>query len=196
MHHLLLQYFNNIMPLTPQEADDIAATILEQQYPRGHILLREGQVSYEAWFVLDGCVRQYVLVDGEERTTQFYLPGHWVTSVQSFRDRTPSRHFIACSTDATLVVGNRGKEEALYQANPKFETISRIIMERIFAQNQEQLSGYMTDTPEQRYQKLVAQNPHLLQMVPQYQIASYIGVRPESLSRIRRRLASGNAAAK
>jgi CRP-like cAMP-binding protein len=66
-------------------------------------------------------------------------------------------------------------------------------MERIFAQNQEQLTSYMADTPAQRYQKLVSQNPALLQMVPQYQIASYIGVRPESLSRIRRRLASGNS---
>ena len=90
--------------------------------------------------------------------------------------------------DSTLVVGNREKEESLYKRFPKFETVSRKVMEQVFAEQQEIMSSYTTDTAEQRYVKLLKLRPDLFQKIPQYQIASYIGVKPESLSRIRKRL--------
>ena len=82
----------------------------------------------------------------------------------------------------------REKEENLYKRFPKFETISRKVMEKVFAEQQEIMSSYTTDTPEQRYLKLLKSRPDLFQKIPQYQIASYIEVKPESLSRIRKRL--------
>jgi CRP-like cAMP-binding protein len=86
------------------------------------------------------------------------------------------------------VVGDRQKEEELYRRFPKLETISRKVMERVFMEQQEIMGTYFTDSPEQRYLKLLRSRPDLFQRVPQYQIASYIGVKPESLSRIRKRL--------
>lgn len=188
MHQKLLNYFNSIMPLTPEEAEAIAATMDIQFFKKGTILLKEGQISTEAYFVLEGCVRQYYLVDGEEKTNNFFTENQWVVSINSMSNQTPSGHYMACSIDSHLVVGNREKEEALYRSFPRLETISRKVMEKVFSEQQEIMASYTTDTPEQRYVKLMKNRPDLLQQIPQYQIAGYIGVKPESLSRIRKRL--------
>jgi CRP-like cAMP-binding protein len=188
MHKKLLQYFQRIMPLTETEVDAIVETLTIREYPKGTVLLEEGQVSAEVYFVLDGCVRQYYLVDGEEKTSNFFTEEQWVISMKSFGQIKPSEHYLDCAADSVLVVGNREKEEDLYRRFPKFETVSRKVMEQVFASQQEMMSSYTTDTAEQRYLKLMEQRPELLQIIPQYQIASYVGVKPESLSRIRKRL--------
>ena len=106
MEKKLLDYFNKIMSLTQAEREAIAATILIQKYKKGTILLNEGQVSNAAYFVLEGCVRQYYMTEnGEEITTNFYMPEQWVTTIQSFRNQIPSNHFLSCATDVALVVG-------------------------------------------------------------------------------------------
>ncbi|MFN8347148.1 MAG: Crp/Fnr family transcriptional regulator [Spirosomataceae bacterium] len=188
MEAKLLNYFSRIMPLSEEEAKAIAATMLIRTYKKGTVLLREGQISTEAYFVLEGCVRQYYLIDGEEKTNNFFTEEQWVISMNSFGQQLPSNHFMECCLDSVLVVGNREKEEDLYRRFPKLETISRKVMEKVFAEQQEIMSSYVTDTPEQRYLKLLMSRPDLFQRIPQYQLASYIGVKPESLSRIRKRI--------
>ena len=189
MQQQLIDYFNTITPLTKEESEAIAATMNIQSFPKGHILLREGDISFEAYFVLNGCVRQYYLVEGEERTINFFSEDQWVISMTSFAGQQPSNHFMECCEECTLVVGNREKEENLYQNFPRLETISRKVMERVFAEQQELMGAYFTDSPEQRYLKLQKNRPDLVQRLPQYLLASYIGIQPESLSRIRKRLA-------
>lgn len=188
MEQKLLSYFQRIMPLSQEEIEAIVETMTIRQYKKGTILLKEGQISMEAYFVLEGCVRQYYLVDGEEKTSNFFTEEQWVLSMQSFTQLKPSNHYLDCCMDCSLVVGNREKEEYLYKRFPKLETVSRKVMEKVFAEQQERISTYATDTPEQRYLKLLQSRPDLFQKIPQYQIASYVGVKPESLSRIRKRL--------
>jgi len=90
-----------------------------------------------------------------------------------------------------LVAGNEQQAQEMFQLFPRFETISRAVVEAVFNQQRNLLMSYLTDSPEQRYQKLLQSRPDLFQRIPQYQLASYIGVKPESLSRIRKRLAFG-----
>ncbi|MDF7817541.1 Crp/Fnr family transcriptional regulator [Runella sp. MFBS21] len=188
MQQKLITYFSEIMPLTADEIEAIVESMTIRSYQKGDILLAEGQVSMECYFILEGCVRQYYLIDGEEKTTQFFTENDWVVSFNSFTQKIPSNHYLVCNEDTTLVVGNEDKENALYQRFPKFESISRNIMGNVYGQQQELTASYVTDTPEQRYLKLLELRPNLLQRIPQYQLASYIGVKPESLSRIRRRI--------
>ncbi len=188
MQHKLIAYFSEIMPLTADEIEAIVESMTIRSYQKGDILLFEGQVSMECYFVLEGCVRQYYLIEGEEKTTQFFTENDWVVSFNSFTQKIPANHYLVCNEDTTLVVGNEDKENALYQRFPKFESISRNIMGNVYGQQQELTASYVTDTPEQRYLKLLELRPNLLQRIPQYQLASYIGVKPESLSRIRRRI--------
>jgi CRP-like cAMP-binding protein len=188
MQNKLIEYFKRIMPLSDEEIGAIVETMSTREYKKGKVLLKEGQISTEVYFVLEGCVRQFYLVDGEEKTQNFFTAGQWVVSIKSFSQDSPSAHFLDCCTDTMLVVGNRQKEEDLYLRFPRFETISRKVMEKVFEEQQEIMASYTTDSPEQRYLKLLKERPELIQQVPQYYIASYIGVKPESLSRIRRRM--------
>lgn len=183
-----IDYFSRFEALSKEEEKAIRKSTRIKTFEKGTILLREGQISREAYFVLRGCVRQYYVIDGEEKTSNFFTEEQWVISLNSFTQKAPADHFFSCVEDSTLVVGNEESSKDLYQRFPKIETLSRIIVEKNFAEQQEIMAGYVTDTPEQRYLNLLKNRPGLLQRVPQYQLASYIGVQPESLSRIRKRV--------
>lgn len=176
------------MPLSEEEKEAIKDSATIKVFEKETILLREGQIAKECYFVLKGCVRQYYLVDGDERTSNFFTESQWVASLTSFIQQIPSNHYLTCLEECVLVVGNSEKEHDLYQKFPKFESLSRSIMGHELGRQQEIMATYITDSPEQRYLNLQKSRPGLIQRVPQYQLASYIGVKPESLSRIRKRL--------
>lgn len=185
----LIAYFRNIMPLTDEEAQAIADSVCTATYKKGDILLKEGQVATECYFVLNGCVRQYYLIDGEEKTSNFFTENEWIVPIASFIQKQPASYYLECAEDTVLVVGNEQREEEMYSTSRKFETISRMVLEKIIIEQQALQARYVTDTPEQRYLHLLERNAGLVQRVPLYQLASYIGVKAESLSRIRKRIA-------
>ncbi|MCB0685570.1 MAG: Crp/Fnr family transcriptional regulator [Saprospiraceae bacterium] len=183
-------YFSSISPLTKEESEAIGQSMRRKTFAKGDHLLREGQLSVSTYFILEGCVREYVLKDGEEATTNFFTEEQWAISLNNFTPDIPAKHNWVCVEDTTVVVGDEAQAQALFKRFPRFETISRTIMEAAFAEQKAALSSYYTDSPEQRYLRLLESRPGLLQRVPQYQLASYIGVKPESLSRIRKRISA------
>ncbi len=189
MENKFVRYFSKISPLTPEEADGIAQSMQTKTYKKGEHLIEEGQISMSTFFILEGCIREYILSDGEEKTTNFFTEEQWAISLNSFTPQSPAKHNWICVEDTTVVVGDEQQAQALFKHFPRFETISRTIMEASFAEQKEALASYYTDSPEQRYLKLIKLRPGLIQRIPQYHLASYIGVKPESLSRIRKRIA-------
>ncbi len=189
----LINYISEYIPLTNEEIKAIAALIEIRKFKKGDVLLKEGMISKTSYFNLKGCVRLYYLVDGEEKTTFFYTENQFITSLRSFTNKAPSSHYLECTEDCILALLPYETEKLILNTFPKFETFSRMILEKELGNHQEMLSSYIISNPEQRYLDLLKNEQELLQRVPLFQLASYIGIQPESLSRLRSRLAKSTS---
>lgn len=191
MQDLLFDFIAKYISLTEDEKNAIVALDLFGYYKKGTILLREGQKSKDYYFVLKGCIRKYYIKDGREITTAFYtemetLTPHCVIS------NGMSEYFISCIEDTILIVGNPDLEVEVFAKFPKFENMCRILSEELLAKQQIDFDAFKTSSPEQRYLNLLQNRPDLIQRVPQHQLASFLGIKPESLSRLRSRIIEKN----
>ncbi|WMX12966.1 MULTISPECIES: Crp/Fnr family transcriptional regulator [unclassified Aureispira] len=187
MEAALFQFLAKHIVLTEEEKVALLDFDLFRTYPKGHILLHEGAFAQAAYFVIKGCLRCYYLDEGEEKTTAFYMEEEGVTP-ESLINQSPSTYYISCEETSVVLVSTPQMEQTIFQKFPKFETLCRILSEKELANQQVAFAKMFNSTPEERYLHLIKTKPQLLQRVPQYQIASYIGIKPESLSRIRKRL--------
>lgn len=188
MENLLVKYVSKSLSLSVEEINAIEQEIVIRDFRKGTILLREGEVSTKCYFNLKGLVRQYYLVDGEEKTTAFFAEEQAVNSFESASQRIPSKHYLACVEDCTLVVGDLSTETDFLERFPRLEILVRMMVDQDFGKQQEMLASYIITSPEERYLKLLESPYNLIQRVPQYQLAGYLGITPESLSRIRKRI--------
>ena len=186
----LIQNLHFYTPLQAEEIQRIVAEVPIKTLKKGSLLLREGQIPQVCYYVFKGCVREYYLVDGEEKTSEFYLEGDSISDDLGKIERKPSRKYWECLEDTTLSVFTQGQEEKMFRLFPFMETLCRIETEKKFGQFRELMAFYLGSSPEERYLNLLQTRPNLLNRVPQYQLASYLGVKPESLSRIRGRILS------
>ncbi len=189
MNHRLINYFRKITNITADESKILSESMILKTFKKGSFLIQEGQYENDSFFVIQGLVRQYKNVEGNEITTNFFTEEQWIINFESIDGRSISKYNLLCVEDTIVVIGDEEKALMLYKQFPKFERVSRQIMETVFKEQQEQMVSYLTDKPEKRYLKLLAARPDIFQRVAQYDIASYIGVKPESLSRIRKKLA-------
>jgi CRP-like cAMP-binding protein len=188
MHPEFLQYLAQFSALNEEETREIAENILVQDFKKGTILLKEGEIANKCYFVLKGCVRQYHCVDDEEKTTAFFTEKQAVVLFASYAQQVPTKHYWSCAEDSTLIIGSLDHEQEMYRKFPKLAAIIRALVEQDFGKTQEDFAAFVTSSPEERYLNLLENRPELLYRAPQHQIASYLGVTPESLSRIRKRL--------
>lgn len=185
------------LELTEEEAEIINKNIPIKHFKKGTVLLKAGDIAIECYFNLKGCVREYYLTEeGEERTTQFFTEEDSIAALTSYVNQTPADQYFECVEDCTLSVLNYYKERALYEIIPEFERLCRVSIEDDFGKHQKKLAKFITSSPKERYLDLLENRPDLLNRVPQYHLASYLGVTPESLSRIRKRVAEDRMADK
>lgn len=175
--------------LSPEEIEAILQSTEIKEFKKGDFLLREGQKSINTYFVLRGCIRQYNLSNGDEKTTRFFFEDDWVLSVNEVSENATSLFNWICLEDCTLISGNEQKAQELFVNFPRLETISRRIVEDAFSKIQKSVLSYYSESPEQRYLSLIKTQSNIIQRVPQYYLASYLGIQPESLSRIKKRIA-------
>ena len=187
MQDILFDFISKYILLTEDEKNAIISLDLFRSVKKGTAILKEGQKSKDSYFVLKGCIRTYYIIDGEEKTTAFY------TEMDSFTppcviSKTPSEYFISCTEDTILSVSNADMGVEVNSKFPKFEIMCRILSEELLAKQQIDFDEFKTSSPEQRYLNLLQNRPDLLQRVPQHQLASYLGIKPQSLSRLRGRI--------
>jgi CRP-like cAMP-binding protein len=187
MQDSLFDFIAQYVQLDAAEKNALLSLDLFHSFKKGTVLLREGQTTNKNFFVLKGCIRVYYLLDGEEKTTSFYtemegIAPHCVLS------KTPSTYYIGCVEDSILVISDDETSAKMNAQFPKFETICRMLSEELLAKQQIDFDAFKTSSPEERYRHLLENRPDLIQRVPQHQLASYLGIQPQSLSRLRARM--------
>jgi CRP-like cAMP-binding protein len=187
MQRELIQHLAKYVDVTSDLEEALEACAFIRHFPKNTLLLQEGQVSDECFFILQGCIRSYFYEDGEEITTEIYTESQSVTP-PCYGKNIPSKLNYACVEDTIATLGTTGLEADMYSRYPQLETMSRKLYGILIANHQEELLGYKHSSPEQRYLRLLETRPYLFQRVPLHQIASYLGMKPESLSRIRKRV--------
>lgn len=187
MQKTLFDFIAKYITLTEEEKNALLSLNLFRSEKKGTILLKEGQKSLNSYFVLKGCIRVYYLIDGEEKTTAFYTEMDALTP-HCVMNQAPSEYFISCVEDSILTVSNADMEAEINSKFPKFEIMCRVLSQELLAKQQIDFDEFKTSSPEQRYLNLLQKRPDLLQRVPQHQLASYLGIKPQSLSRLRTRI--------
>jgi CRP-like cAMP-binding protein len=188
---LLIDFFSQYAPLQEVEQQSIADSLTLAQPAQGAILQAVGMPTTLTYFVLRGCLRQYIpLEDGSERTTAFYTEQH-ITQVPADAAGRATQALVCLESDTLLAVAAPERVESLYAKHPQFAQIALRVVEDLLQAQLQTHAALLCASPTQRYLQLVQTRPSLVARVPQYYIASYLGIQPESLSRIRRRLARG-----
>lgn len=189
MQDRMINYFLKFGSLNTDERAAILENLVVEEYPKGFHLLREGEKSFVNYFVLKGCVRRYNLKDDEESTTRFYTEDSWVLPAIGQAEEGVIDYNLQCLEACMLVIASEKEGNQLIHQFPKFQEVSQRILEREILHQQKHLAQYLNSTPEQRYLQLQQDTPELIERIPLYQLSSYLGVKPESLSRIRKRIA-------
>lgn len=176
--------------LDPTESDLLTFNqlLVHKKVPKKTFLLRAGEVCTFEAFILKGCVKLYYIDrDGMEVIMTFATENWWVSDIISFHEQKPSKMFIETIEDTELLVLTPfAKEEALRKI-PALERMFRLMVQRHLSTYQERLFGNLALTAEERYDQFLQKYPHLPLRIPQHLIASYLGISPEFLSRLRKR---------
>ena len=188
-HEQLSIILNRLLPLEQEEWQLLADSFERINVPAKTVLTEEGSKAQEIFYISQGILRLYYNTRDNEQVTAFlFSENMFASSLESFLLQAPSNQVLETLEPCTLLVITKERLENLYQNVPKTHILMRKVMEHRFVMAQQLLSSYILASPQERYQQFAAKNPDLLQRVPQHIIASFLGVTPVSLSRIRKRL--------
>jgi len=185
------RYLSKYIELTDELENALSENLLVREFPKGTFLLKEGELCNECFFILNGLIRSYYMKDYEEVTADFYMEEQ-VVSPSCYGRNIPSDFFLECLEDTVAFVGTPQMESDMYSKYPQLESMSRVMGEKIMSSYRDSFDTFKMSSPEERYLNLVETNPDLIQRAPQYQIASFLGIKPESLSRIRKRISKSS----
>jgi CRP-like cAMP-binding protein len=184
----LIKYFEQYINLDANEKFFLEENIPVKTVKKNHLLLAKGETSKEFFFIINGAVRLFYNSDLEEKTAFFYFENMFVSSYESFTKQIPSKHNLQAIEESVIAVVSFDIAYKLIELFPKFEFLVRVMMEEELIVCQDIISSFVTKNAEKRYLELLETNDRLLQRIPQHQLATYLGVSPETLSRIRKRI--------
>lgn len=182
----LLQHFDRLISLSSDEKDWVSQKFRPRLYRKKQYVLQEGDLCMQMNFIVRGCLRMYKIDDsGGIHILQFASEDHWITDLGSFYSEKPSELAIDALEDTMVLQISHDDLIALYTKFPKFHRIFRVLIENSYVGLQKRLLQTISSTAEDRYQYFIDTYPHLVTRLPQTQIASFLGITPEFLSRLR-----------
>jgi CRP-like cAMP-binding protein len=185
----MLQVFSRLHPLTPAMEERIIEIASVREYPKKKLLLREGQTSDHACFVIKGVSRAFYVSNGREITTRFMDEGFIITSWLSFYTRKPGYEIIETLEDSVLACIHYNDLQQLYKELPEFNIVGRKLAEHFFYLSELRTQMLRKHKAGEKYQLFQEQHPGLIQRVPLKYIATYLGMSEETLSRVRNKMA-------
>lgn len=190
MIDILLKYMSDFTLLSEDEQRAISESLRIDEYKKGKYLLRQGELpAIKCYFVLMGCVRQFFIDEsGKEVTSNFFTEEQAIPIVNEKTQGDLSKYSLVCVEDCILVVGDIDSENTMLNKYPQLEIMIRKMMEINLGEMQEQYGEFINYSPEERYESVLRKRSQLIDRVPQHQLASYLGITPESLSRIKKRI--------
>jgi CRP/FNR family transcriptional regulator, anaerobic regulatory protein len=188
MYQQILQRLSQFISLNPDEQQHFISKLQVREYKRRELILREGQVCRYSYFINYGSLRYFYNVDGQENTAQFFFENGWYTDYESFLSGKPSKQNIETLEKSQMLLLSAQDMQQLYLDIPKFERFGRIMAENAFLGVRKRAEMLENQTAEERYLSLMKDRPKVFERVPQHYIASYLGIKPPSLSRIRKRI--------
>lgn len=189
----LLSYFSNYFSLNKVEKDEARKRFKERIVRRRQFILQEGDVCNHFTFIVSGCFKMYaVSEDAKEHILQFSVENEWISDLSSFYSRNPSKLFIEALEPSVILQIKHQDLLDLFIAHHRFDRNFRIIIERAYVQLQERMLENISASAEHRYKQFLKNNPVLVRRLPGTQIASYLGITPEFLSKIRKSIVSKN----
>jgi CRP-like cAMP-binding protein len=184
LHRLTAQFIQ----LSAREKQILEEAFAFKQVPKNFLLVREGQVARELYFINKGLMRLFYEKEGEYITGFIFRENLFASSYESFLQQSPSIQHLETLEDCELLALSKEKMDELYEHIPSFNVLTRKIAEQRFINAQKILSSFLLDSPEERYIKFAEEHGDLLLRLPHHIIASYLGITPVSLSRIRKRV--------
>ncbi|MDR3696187.1 Crp/Fnr family transcriptional regulator [Mucilaginibacter sp.] len=186
----LLSNIQNLITLSPAEIDIVKSLFKEKSYKKGDFFLEEGRVCKYVGFVAKGLMRYYINHDGEEKIYDFSQENEFVCNYESFLQQIPSLKNIQALENSIVFVISHADLQLFYASVRGGERFGRIAIEAVFIKLLQDISSLYSETPELRYERFLKKHADLQQRISQYHIASFVGVKPQSLSRIRKRIFS------
>lgn len=193
MYQLIRSHISRYIQLSEEEFNHFISLTKHRKLRKKQYLLQAGDVCRYESFVLKGCLRAYSADDkGQEHVVQFAIEDWWIADLHSFLTQTPAAYHIDALEDSELLQLDKASLETLYRDLPQFERFFRIMIQNAFIASQQRIAAAISETAEQRYLHFIQKYPLLGQRVPQHQIAAYLGITPEFLSRIRKNRSAGS----
>lgn len=187
---VLISHFKNYFPLNEVERKELETHFTERKIKRRGFVLQQGDVCRHFTFIVEGCLKMYAVDQGgKEHNLQFVAESDWITDLNSFYSEKPSAVYIEAIEPSVILQIKHQDLLDLYTNHHKFDRNFRIILEQKYIELQNRVLQSISSTADERYQSFLEQYPSLSRRLPNTQIASYLGITPEFLSKIRKDLA-------
>lgn len=185
-HNPLLNYINKYINLTAEEEAILLSKVVSRNYLKDQYIIQHGDICKTVNFIISGCTKTFYLdQEGQEHIVMFSIEDWWTSDLGSFTAQTPADFNVQCIENTQLIQFTFANLEELYSEIPKLERLFRKIVERAFSASQKRIIRNFSLTAKERYQIFKNTYPKIEQRVPQYMIASYLGVTKEFLSKIK-----------